>query len=105
VVSAEAEAGYKSAAANAFGHVELVSLRSQMAEVQLYRAPILYEVNALSFMLNGMLDFGDDDGIQGFVGGGVGAARTEVTNIFAGPYLDDSVTALHGSCLQAFVFH
>src|SRR5690554_1589598 len=50
------------------------------------------KVNALSFMLNGMLDFGDDDGIQGFVGGGVGVARTEVTNIFAGPYLDDSDT-------------
>ena len=26
--------------------------------------------NVLSFMLNGMLDFGPDDGIQGFVGGG-----------------------------------
>jgi OmpA-OmpF porin, OOP family len=31
--------------------------------------------NALSFMLNGMLDFGDDDGLQGFVGGGAGVAR------------------------------
>ena len=28
-------------------------------------------------MLNGMLDFGDDDGIQGFVGGGVGVARVK----------------------------
>ena len=27
--------------------------------------------SALSFMLNGLLDFGPDDGIQGFVGGGV----------------------------------
>ena len=54
--------------------------------------PINGEVNALSFMLNGMVDFGDDDGIQGFVGGGVGVARTEITNIFAGPYLDDSDT-------------
>lgn len=33
--------------------------------------------SALSFMLNGMLDFGDDDGIQGFVGGGVGVARVK----------------------------
>ena len=32
---------------------------------------------ALSFMLNGMLDFGDDDGLQGFVGGGVGVARVK----------------------------
>lgn len=31
--------------------------------------------SALSFMINGMLDFGDDDGLQGFVGGGAGIAR------------------------------
>jgi len=50
---------------------------------------------ALSFMLNGLLDFGDDNGLQGFVGGGVGVAR-----IKAGKYalntlsnfLDDSDT-------------
>ena len=50
------------------------------------------DVNVLSFMLNGMLDFGDDDGLQGFVGGGVGVARTDVTNVFAGPWLNDSDT-------------
>jgi OOP family OmpA-OmpF porin len=32
-------------------------------------------VDALSFMVNGLLDFGPDDGLQGFVGGGVGVAR------------------------------
>ena len=32
---------------------------------------------ALSFMANALLDFGDDDGIQGFVGGGVGVARVK----------------------------
>ena len=31
--------------------------------------------SALSFMLNGLLDFGPDDGLQGFAGGGVGVAR------------------------------
>ncbi|MET1755021.1 outer membrane beta-barrel protein, partial [Novosphingobium sp. RD2P27] len=31
--------------------------------------------DVLSFMLNGLLDFGPDDGIQGFVGGGVGVGR------------------------------
>ncbi|WP_039857253.1 outer membrane protein, partial [Novosphingobium pentaromativorans] len=31
----------------------------------------------LSFMLNGLLDFGPDDGIQGFVGGGVGVGRVD----------------------------
>ncbi|MGN6356824.1 MAG: outer membrane protein, partial [Novosphingobium sp.] len=32
-------------------------------------------VDALSFMVNGLVDFGPDDGLQGFVGGGVGVAR------------------------------
>ncbi len=35
--------------------------------------------SALSFMLNGMLDFGDDDGISGFVGGGVGLRQGQAT--------------------------
>jgi outer membrane protein OmpA-like peptidoglycan-associated protein/opacity protein-like surface antigen len=51
------------------------------------------DANALSFMVNGLLDFGDDDGIQGFVGGGVGVARVDVQNILATPsWLDDSDT-------------
>ena len=33
--------------------------------------------SALSFMVNGLLDFGDDDGLQGFIGGGVGIARVK----------------------------
>jgi outer membrane protein OmpA-like peptidoglycan-associated protein len=36
------------------------------------------DVNVLSFMVNGLFDFGPDDGLQGFFGGGVGVARTEV---------------------------
>jgi outer membrane protein OmpA-like peptidoglycan-associated protein/opacity protein-like surface antigen len=35
------------------------------------------DTNALSFMMNGMLDFGEDDGLQGFIGGGVGVARVK----------------------------
>lgn len=35
------------------------------------------ETTALSFMINGMLDFGPDDGLQGFVGGGAGVARVK----------------------------
>ncbi len=51
------------------------------------------DTNVLSFMLNGLLDFGDDDGVQGFVGGGVGIARVDVENIVAAPaFLDDSDT-------------
>jgi len=34
--------------------------------------------SALSFMVNGMLDFGDDESITGFIGGGVGVARVSV---------------------------
>ena len=54
-------------------------------------------IDSLSFMLNGMLDFGDDDGLQGFVGAGVGVARTSVEAILgaSGPAtLDDSDTGL-----------
>ncbi len=51
------------------------------------------DANALSFMVNGLLDFGDDDGIQGFVGGGVGVARVDVQTVLAAPsWLDDSDT-------------
>jgi outer membrane protein OmpA-like peptidoglycan-associated protein/opacity protein-like surface antigen len=52
--------------------------------------------SALSFMINGMLDFGDDDGVSGFVGGGVGMARVDYNNVRAfsnqGAAIDDSDT-------------
>jgi outer membrane protein OmpA-like peptidoglycan-associated protein/opacity protein-like surface antigen len=52
--------------------------------------------SALSFMINGMLDFGDDDGVSGFVGGGVGIARIDYNNIRAfsnqAAAIDDSDT-------------
>jgi opacity protein-like surface antigen len=52
--------------------------------------------SALSFMINGLLDFGDDDGISGFVGGGVGIARIDYNNIRAfsntAAAIDDSDT-------------
>ena len=51
------------------------------------------DASALSFMVNGLLDFGADDGLQGFVGGGVGVARVDIQNIYASPsWLDDSDT-------------
>jgi outer membrane protein OmpA-like peptidoglycan-associated protein/opacity protein-like surface antigen len=48
--------------------------------------------SALSFMVNAMLDFGDDDGLQGFVGGGAGMARVKenIALNTRGPFLDDS---------------
>ena len=51
--------------------------------------------SALSFMVNGLLDFGEDDGLQGFVGGGVGVARVKANNYALnrnGSTLDDSDT-------------
>ncbi len=54
--------------------------------------PLNGDSNVLSFMVNGMLDFGDDDGLQGFVGGGAGVARVSVEPVFAGAFLDDSDT-------------
>ena len=51
--------------------------------------------SALSFMVNGLLDFGDDDGIQGFIGGGVGVARVKADSYRLsqnGAFLDDSDT-------------
>src|SRR3546814_11772226 len=52
--------------------------------------PLNGDSNALSFMVNGMFDFGDDDGLQGFVGGGAGVARVDFAPVFAGPFIADS---------------
>ncbi|MGF7146556.1 outer membrane protein OmpA-like peptidoglycan-associated protein [Sphingomonas zeicaulis] len=55
-------------------------------------------VSALSFMVNGLLDFGgEDDGLAGYVGGGVGVARVKYDGVTVqtpegGPFLDDSDT-------------
>ena len=49
--------------------------------------------SALSFMMNGLLDFGPDDGLQGFVGGGVGVARIKnQVYIPIGQQVDDTDT-------------
>ena len=51
--------------------------------------------SALSFMINGLLDFGDDDGLNGYIGGGAGVARVKLSNYSidpAGGFLNDSDT-------------
>jgi outer membrane protein OmpA-like peptidoglycan-associated protein/opacity protein-like surface antigen len=54
------------------------------------------DVNVLSGMVNGLLDFGDEDGLSGFVGGGVGIARVDVNGVSGfsntAAILDDSDT-------------
>jgi OmpA-OmpF porin, OOP family len=57
----------------------------------------LGEVNALSFMLNGLFDFGPDDGLQAFAGGGIGVARVDMdgrVNTNGPGVWDDSDTGL-----------
>ena len=51
---------------------------------------------ALSFMLNGLLDFGPDDGLQGFVGGGVGVGRVKNALLTPNPAINvvDSDTGI-----------
>jgi OmpA-OmpF porin, OOP family len=50
--------------------------------------------DVMSFMLNGMADFGDDDGISAFVGAGVGYAKVDLDGFGAfsnqPAFLDDS---------------
>lgn len=49
------------------------------------------KVTAASLMANAMVDFGPDDGLQGFVGGGVGMARVSAdVRTALGPVVDDS---------------
>jgi outer membrane protein OmpA-like peptidoglycan-associated protein len=53
------------------------------------------DTNALSFMVNGLVDFGPDDGLQGFIGAGAGIARVDFDSSVnsTGPgFLNDSDT-------------
>ena len=96
----EAEVAYKRARLDAYETViglpgdalPGASIPSRVAEAGGGSASVL------SFMANAMFDFGDDDGISGFVGGGVGYARVSYNNMRAyanqGPFLDDSDSGL-----------
>jgi outer membrane protein OmpA-like peptidoglycan-associated protein len=90
----EAEVGYKSASVDAYrSSVTTPNGGTGSFAAGTYNGAT-GRSSALSFMVNGLLDFGDDDGIQGFVGGGVGAARVkgryEVQN--NNSFLNDSDT-------------
>lgn len=92
----EAEAAYKKADLEGFG--TLLRLPGEGLVFPAGRDFAGGSTSALSFMINGMLDFGDDDGISGFVGGGIGMARVKANNqrVFANtaPFLDDSDSKL-----------
>ncbi|MDB5689322.1 MAG: OmpA/MotB protein, partial [Sphingomonas bacterium] len=73
----EGEVGYKQADTDEFQTaVALPGGASVASPAGLYRITG-GKTTALSFMLNGLLDFGDDAGINGFVGGGAGIARVK----------------------------
>ena len=88
----EAEAAYKQAKLGGFD--TLIRLPGEGPIFPASRDSAQGHTSALSFMINGMIDIGDDDGISGFVGGGVGYARTKFHNqaVFANSaaFLDDS---------------
>jgi outer membrane protein OmpA-like peptidoglycan-associated protein len=92
----EAEAAYKKA--NLEEYQTAIRLPGEGANFPTQRNFAGGSSSALSFMVNGMLDFGDDDGISGFIGAGVGMARVKATNqrVFANsaPFLDDSDSKL-----------
>jgi len=95
---AEAEVGYRSASVNRLTSTVTQPYRNA-AGAALNAPPGDYSYaggrsTALSFMVNGLLDFGEDTGVQGFVGGGVGVARVKSKvglNTYANT-LDDSDT-------------
>jgi len=91
---AEVEVGYREAdiKSGRFGAPGIPQTVSGAGPLFVGNRDLNGDTNALSFMVNGMLDFGDDDGLQGFVGGGAGVARVSVEPVFAGAFLDDSDT-------------
>lgn len=87
----EAEASYRRADAESFtAGTTGVLTNGVVRPAGNYRA--VGYMDSLAFMLNGLLDFGADDGLQGFVGGGVGVARTGVNAILTtgSSTIDDS---------------
>jgi opacity protein-like surface antigen len=90
----EAETAYKRASLDEFATSFPISVPGTTIPVGQHKAD--GNASALSFMVNGMLDFGDDDGISGFVGGGAGIARVAYNNLRAfsnqEAYIDDGDT-------------
>lgn len=87
----DAEVAYKHAGLGEFENTILIPSSSGDHPVGTHEA--FGSTSALSFMLNGMLDFGDDDGLSGFVGAGAGVARVEFNALRpfenTGEFLDD----------------
>lgn len=93
----EAEASYREADVDTVGvgPAGFATLSPTVRAVGTF--PAAGDVTSLSFMVNGLFDFGEDDGLQGFVGGGIGVARTNYHAFIDRTYpavVDDSDTGL-----------
>jgi OmpA-OmpF porin, OOP family len=91
----EAEVGYRQADVQNFRSTTTTARGGTLGNAPAGSYAASGKTSALSFMLNGLLDFGDDDAISGFVGGGVGVARVKHSDYritSAGSFLNDSDT-------------
>ena len=67
----EAEAGWKRAS------LDEGTIAGSLIDDDTVTGDLDGSVRVLSAMVNGLLDFGDDDGWNGYIGGGVGVARVK----------------------------
>jgi opacity protein-like surface antigen len=82
----EAEVSYRRARVDEIESSVFLPGQARASQIGLAAAPNIFNAgdghtSALSGMINVMLDFGDDDGLSGFVGGGVGIARVSFDNV------------------------
>jgi outer membrane protein OmpA-like peptidoglycan-associated protein/opacity protein-like surface antigen len=96
----ESEVGYKRAGLQGYASTTTTAARNVVGGVLVNAPAGNYTVaggntSALSFMVNGILDFGEDDALQGFVGVGGGVARVKADyalNTNGLSFLNDSDT-------------
>ncbi|WP_370638066.1 OmpA family protein [Croceicoccus sp. Ery15] len=60
------------------------------------------DFTTLSFMVNGIVEFGRDEGLQGFLGGGAGVARTKMRMPGDTVYFSDSDTGFAWQLIAGF---
>jgi OmpA-OmpF porin, OOP family len=97
----ESEVAYKKASVNNYASTASTGVTTPMGGTAM-APPGTYnlaggDTSVLSFMVNALLDFGDDDGLSGFVGGGVGVARVKENvrlNTLGAGSIGDSDTGL-----------
>jgi opacity protein-like surface antigen len=92
----EGEVGYKRARVNSFSTTAARTPAAAVAGAAGAPAGTYPDASgknsALSFMVNGLLDFGSDEGFSGYVGAGAGVARVKLSgyNVSADDFLNDT---------------